>query len=360
MRVGESARFSCRSTSGTPHPTITWVRRDGRPLSSRFTEDYPGVITLREATLEDAGLYECRASNIAGETSLSTNLDIQQQPSISLIPDKERHDLTEGEELIFTCLASGVPAPNIQIKFPDTARDVTPAKFNEIRRDESQATLTHYNIQRHQSGIYECIATNEAGQDIRYIQVSVAQRRGDVGNADNDPPIDDNSNVGIWIEPSTRAPYPGWGRPYPPEEPEGRPINPQPRPQPTPFTVHLGERATLNCRAEEGNVRTEWRRVDGNRLPSTASISGGQLIIENVRTDAQGEYECLVYDRDRRPIVLVRAQVIVVAGPPKITFNPAMPMTVKAGEDVLIFCNSTGEGPIQVHWHGEGGQRLPT
>jgi immunoglobulin superfamily member 9B len=78
LRIGESARFSCRSTSGTPQPTIVWVRRDGQPLSSRFTEDYPGVITLREATIDDAGVYECRASNVAGQTSLSTTLEIQQ------------------------------------------------------------------------------------------------------------------------------------------------------------------------------------------------------------------------------------------------------------------------------------------
>lgn len=356
--MGESARFSCRSTSGTPYPTITWVRRDGRPLSSRFTEDYPGVITLREATLDDAGVYECRASNIAGETSLTTTLEIQQQPTLSVIPDREREDLTEGDDLRFTCLATGIPTPTIQIKFPDGARGILPVRSNEIRKDQSEATLSHFNIQRHQAGIYECIATNEAGQDIRYIQVSVGEKRGDVGISDND-----NGNNDIFVQPSPQPLPPIWNRPntgYPPEEPVGRPIPPQVRPQATPFTVHLGERATLNCKAEEGNVRTEWRRVDGSRLPSSAIIRGGQLIIENVRSDAQGEYECLVYDRNRRPIVLVLAQIVVVSGPPKITLNPPMPMTVRSGEDVLIFCNATGEGPIQVQWHGEGGQRLPS
>lgn len=182
LRIGESTRFSCRSTSGTPYPTITWSRKDGQPLSSKFVEDYPGVITLKEASLDDAGIYECRASNIAGETSLSTTLEIQQPPSISFVPDRDRIDLTEGDELRFTCLASGIPAPSIRIEFPDTAtRSLSPVRSTKVRDDQSEATLSHYNVQRSHAGIYKCIASNEASDETRYIQVNVAEKRGDVG-----------------------------------------------------------------------------------------------------------------------------------------------------------------------------------
>jgi hypothetical protein len=350
LRVGESTRFSCRSTAGTPHPTITWRRRDGRPISSRFTEDYPGVITLREAILEDGGIYECHASNAAGKTSLSTTLDIQQQPSISFVPDRERIDLTEGDELRFTCLASGIPAPTVQIKFPESARGIVPARSSEIRRDQSEATLSHFNVQRSHAGIFECIATNEAGQDIRYVQVNVAEKRGDVGPYDNE---DDNNYPETSTHSSSR-PRPN----YPPEDPDGHAVNPSVRPQATHFSVRLDERAELNCNAEDGAVRTEWRRVDGNRLPYGAYIHGGQLIIENVHRDAEGLYECLVYDSQRRPIILVVADIRIISGPPKIVFNPMMPITVKSGQDVEIYCNATGERPINVQWRGEGGSRL--
>lgn len=136
---------------------------------------------MREASIEDAGVYECRASNIAGETSLSTTLEVQQQPSLSIVPDRERFDLTEGDELRFTCLATGIPSPSIQIKFPDTARGLAPVRSTKVRDDQSEATFTHFNVQRTHAGIYECIANNDAGQDIRYIQVNVAEKRGDVG-----------------------------------------------------------------------------------------------------------------------------------------------------------------------------------
>jgi hypothetical protein len=107
-------------------------------------------------------------------------------------------------------------------------------------------------------------------------------------------------------------------------------------------------------------MRTEWRRSDGRQLPYGARINGGQLVIENVRNDAAGQYECSAFDaRTRRPVTLLIAKLVVVAGPPKITFSPPMPIVVKSGEDVIIFCNATGEGPLRVHWHAEGGEDLP-
>lgn len=36
-----------------------------------------------------------------------------------------------------------------------------------------------------------------------------------------------------------------------------------------------------------------------------------------------------------------------------------MPLTVRSGEQVYIYCNATGEPPIDVNWHTEGHQALP-
>lgn len=107
-------------------------------------------------------------------------------------------------------------------------------------------------------------------------------------------------------------------------------------------------------------MQTEWRRADGRQLPYGARIDGGQLVIESVQNDAAGAYECVAYNQvTRRPVTLLVAKLVVVAGPPKITFSPPMPIVVKSGEDVLIYCNATGDGPLRVHWHGENGADLP-
>jgi hypothetical protein len=179
LKIGESTRLSCRASSGTPYPTITWTRRDGRPLSARFTEDYPGVITLREATLEDAGSYECKATNIAGTVTMSTTLEIQQAPTIVIEPSNDNLEVTEGEELRFTCAAVGIPRPTIQIKVPDGV-NIRP-KPERGDGNRAEVTLVQFNVQRSHAGLFECVANNDAGQDLRYINVNVREMRGDIG-----------------------------------------------------------------------------------------------------------------------------------------------------------------------------------
>lgn len=112
-------------------------------------------------------------------------------------------------------------------------------------------------------------------------------------------------------------------------------------------------------------MRTEWRRADGRPLPQGTRIFGSQMVIESVRNDAAGTYECMAYDqRTRQPVTILIAQLVVIAGPPKlsppkISFSPPMPIEVKSGEDVIIYCNATGEGSVRVYWHSGNGQPLP-
>lgn len=44
---------------------------------------------------------------------------------------------------------------------------------------------------------------------------------------------------------------------------------------------------------------------------------------------------------------------------PRINLYPEMPLTVRSGEQVSIFCNATGEDPIYVNWHNEEHRPLP-
>lgn len=41
---------------------------------------------------------------------------------------------------------------------------------------------------------------------------------------------------------------------------------------------------------------------------------------------------------------------------PRISLYPEMPLTVRSGEQVYIYCNATGEEPITVSWHTEDQQ----
>ena len=124
----------------------------------------------------------------------------------------------------------------------------------------------------------------------------------------------------------------------------------------SPFRVQLGERAILTCTSTDDHSRqTEWRRPDGRALPSNSRLDGDNLVIESVQTDTAGSYECVTYDDSNRPIIVVVTDIIVVASPPSITFSPEMPISVRPGENVEIYCNAAGEQPMTVRWHGEDG-----
>ena len=38
-----------------------------------------------------------------------------------------------------------------------------------------------HRVDKQDAGLYECMATSEAGQDMRYVQVNVVPKRGDIG-----------------------------------------------------------------------------------------------------------------------------------------------------------------------------------
>lgn len=139
----------------------------------------------------------------------------------------------------------------------------------------------------------------------------------------------------------------------------------KPRPQPAtqypptdigpkilePYKVAVGDKTEISCNIENWLQETSWRRVDGQPLPRGSHLSGGVLVIDTTTHDAAGYYECTVNENNfEHPIA--KTQIIVIELP-RITFTPSMPMTVRSGENVGIYCNVTGEQPIRVHWHNE-------
>lgn len=93
-------------------------------------------------------------------------------------------------------------------------------------------------------------------------------------------------------------------------------------------------------------------------MPRNYLTTENSLIIEDVNFDAAGLYQCSVIDNyGQQPLVTAELIVIDI---PRITFSPPMPMIVRTGENVQIFCNATGEHPIRVEWHAENHRPLPS
>lgn len=175
--------LSCRAVAGIPSPTLVWVRRDQSPLSHRIKEEYPGTIVINDITLGESGEYECKASNVAGESSQTASVTVYQPPIIHVTPDQIELTITEGDELKLECSAEGLPSPSVTWKSPSQIETVprAPDYFVPYSRTLAQAVVHKYNVNRGDEGTYICQASNDAGSDEKYIYVIVQPKRGDVG-----------------------------------------------------------------------------------------------------------------------------------------------------------------------------------
>lgn len=171
--------LNCRAIGGIPTPTVVWSRRDRIPISNLVEERSPGTITISNISIADAGDYVCKATNIAGEVTQTTSIRVQQRPIIRILPETNEWTITEGDELKLECSAMGLPSPSVQFKRygqSDDGMRAQPSPFGP-----SQSLIQKYNAGRNDEGTYVCHATNEAGEDQKYITVIVEPKRGDVG-----------------------------------------------------------------------------------------------------------------------------------------------------------------------------------
>lgn len=131
---------------------------------------------INDIQLIDAGEYECVAENIAGKTSASLSVNVIEAPVISISPNTEDLELTEGDELKIICTATGTPHPNVEwVDESQQPRSV----FRGLPLPE--AYLEIYRVTQNDARVYQCVANNEAGTDSKFVNVRVKPRRGDIG-----------------------------------------------------------------------------------------------------------------------------------------------------------------------------------
>ncbi|XP_055882047.1 neuroglian-like isoform X3 [Biomphalaria glabrata] len=98
--------------SGNPTPDVHWERADNKTMSDRC-DSLTNELKITNLQYEDAGIYECWATNYVSLTPKyrTFNLRVNAKPYFTKEPTDV--ELSEGETAEFTCLAGGVPEPNI-------------------------------------------------------------------------------------------------------------------------------------------------------------------------------------------------------------------------------------------------------
>ncbi|XP_073726775.1 protein tyrosine phosphatase receptor type Fa isoform X11 [Misgurnus anguillicaudatus] len=174
---GGVASFVCQAV-GEPKPRITWMKKGKKVSSQRFEvvefDDGSGSVLRIQPlrTHRDEAIYECTATNSAGEINTSAKLTVLEEdqiphgfPTIDMGPQLKVVERTRTATML--CAASGNPDPEIS-----WFKDFLPVDINSsngrIKQLRSGGTpirgaLQIENSEESDQGKYECVAVNSAG-----------------------------------------------------------------------------------------------------------------------------------------------------------------------------------------------------
>lgn len=169
--IGDKIELTCTAI-GVPKPQITWYKNTmALPVSENIIlSDDSQKLTIFEATLDDDGIYHCRAENEVGLTEISCIVKIEEfdviPPRIILKP--EDTDAFKETSIQLPCEAESEPAAEIEWR-----KDGTSVIPNDRISISQIGSLNINNLTVKDTGRYECSVFNEFGRDTVSVFLSV-------------------------------------------------------------------------------------------------------------------------------------------------------------------------------------------
>ncbi|XP_074625452.1 basement membrane-specific heparan sulfate proteoglycan core protein-like isoform X6 [Acropora palmata] len=386
VREGDTAQFRC-SASGFPAPVLQWHGGPGGRLPPEaILSNGNGLLTFPVVKEIYEGQYFCTASNMGGISSTSVFLDVSaagSAPVISVSPSSLT--ITEGEEAMFECKASGNPPPTVRW-----------SRANGQILESSWAVsgvLRILSTTLEDEGVYACTAANSFGAKAFLVTLDVKRDTSTAPTAFVKP-----ANQTVYVGDSTMLLCQVTGDPYPAiqwskvgstltdnhviegtllrirkvtKEDEGmyvcvsqnkkgvkqaagivtvrKKVLPKIVIMPARTqTVAGGETATFRCVVKAGNPppAVVWKREKSETLNST---NDGLLVIPYATGDSQGKYIC----EAKNALGSTKAvALLVVQGQPKVILSPSSPVVVTSGSPVMLECATAGDPTPIVKWHG--------
>ncbi|CAH1130026.1 unnamed protein product [Ceutorhynchus assimilis] len=116
-------------------------------------------LEIKEVGPQDAGDYVCQIGTLEPK-EITHTVEILVPPRISTVTSNGRVEVKKGASVRLECKASGNPVPK-----------VTWSRKNNILPGGEQTvttpTLVLDKVDRHQAGIYQCVASNGVGEDVK-------------------------------------------------------------------------------------------------------------------------------------------------------------------------------------------------
>ncbi|KAM9391508.1 hemicentin-1 [Pholidichthys leucotaenia] len=289
------------SAVGVPPPTLSWLK-DGRPLERMDIVQQDGhFVRISKVQVQDAGLYTCLASSLAGEDGKNHWVRVQVPPTLLGSGDLRTFTVPVNGHLTLECLADSDPPPNIEW-YKDEAKLQLGGRIQQLAGGQY---LEIQEVRPEDSGQYSCVVTNMAGSSGLFFTVEILLP----------PVIKESSSV---------------------------------------VTVHVGQDAVLPCEVEgDSSPAVMWRK-DGFPIAQDNNkytiLPEGSLRINGAQLNSAGRYYCTVSNQagsDHRGVDLhVFVGPSISPGP----FN----VTVTTGIRAVLSCETTGIPPPKVSWKQNG------
>ncbi|VDN42145.1 unnamed protein product [Gongylonema pulchrum] len=177
---GDDAILDCVLVA-VPEPKVVWYKeeeavKESEHIQLRFEGDHCSL-TIRDAKMNDAGLYTVKATNAAGQATNFCRLTVQSPPvtkgaavppsappkpkfvpvTPSFAPPLTNQIVREGEKAVFEVRVFGEPPPTVYWKYNDEPLHATPETRVEEEISRWHRVLIE-NTRPEHSGMYTVIA----------------------------------------------------------------------------------------------------------------------------------------------------------------------------------------------------------
>ncbi|KAG7208959.1 hypothetical protein KM043_015128 [Ampulex compressa] len=332
--------LNCIANTRSLHELRTLWTKDGIPIensriSFSFNDSWNRTLALISANITYTGVYSCHVDLRSGgypTVNASAKVIVYEKPTF--ITELKRETLSDyGSTITLPCDAVGVPPPKIS-----WFRDAEPVDhlFGTRYMMEEDGSLTIKKLTMDDSGIFQCLAYNEAGQASSYTWLKAKKGLG--GGLKNRVVrwAAGYTNV-VRVRQSDRrfkfSQYPDTSGPVMESGPQN-------------LTVLDGKDATLMCRAIAAPIPNITWIYNDSMLVEIAGrvqvLNNGDLLIAAVKPNDAGKYTCI---RANEAGSINGSAYLTVLGRTQI-IQPPMDTSVLLGYTAKLHCTISNDPSI--------------
>ncbi|KAM5299409.1 LOW QUALITY PROTEIN: hemicentin-2 [Ctenodactylus gundi] len=312
VELGRSALLVCQAV-GRPPPMVTWHRGDGQPLRTGQGRGTglrdAGTLFIESVSPEDQAAYVCEARNVFGKVQAATRLTVTGHVPPQIASSASTVRVLEGQPVSLPCvILAGRPLP--ERRWLRAGQPLPPGIRHSARTDGS---LHLDRALEEDTGIYSCVVTNAAGSQHRDVDLLVQ-------------------------------------------------VPPRIHPTATHHVTNEGVPASLPCAASGVPTPTITWTKENSDLASKGthySVSkNGTLVIAYPSPRDAGAYVCTATNAvgfsSQEMWLSVNTKPWIQGNRSQDADTP-LRVTVKAGEEVTLDCETQGSPPPLVTWTKDSG-----